>query len=141
MGDANYNRYLRSPEWREKRKIALANAKNRCQLCNRSKNLEVHHRTYERFEHELPEDLTVLCQECHQKFSNHQHQKKHKFHKPQKSQKKINWDAVDMIDREKANIIRQLSASPSHEFIKNRDYYKKYLRQLASSRKILLQGN
>ena len=137
MANADYNNYLRSPEWKERRKIALERAKHRCQLCNSAKHLEVHHRTYDRFKHELPEDLTVLCQNCHQKFSKHQHQYKHK---PKRGEKRINWDAVDLIDKEKASLYREMSSAPSHDFIKKRDYYKKYLRQLDSSRKLLMKG-
>jgi 5-methylcytosine-specific restriction endonuclease McrA len=40
----------------------------RCRICNRGADearLEVHHRTYENFGHELASDLTTLCSECH----------------------------------------------------------------------------
>lgn len=63
-----YEEYLKTPEWQERRKKALANAKHRCQVCNSKDNLNVHHRTYERLGEELPSDLTVLCYECHGLF-------------------------------------------------------------------------
>lgn len=64
----DYKAYIRSPEWRAKRQWALERAGHRCQLCNRSKDLEVHHRTYERLGAELPGDLIVLDHECHSVF-------------------------------------------------------------------------
>ena len=40
----------------------------KCQVCNESNDkvvLDAHHRTYERLGDELPEDITVLCRDCH----------------------------------------------------------------------------
>ncbi len=64
-----YEEYLQSPEWVKKRKKALRFAQYKCQLCNSSEHLNVHHRTYERRGHELMNDLTVLCSDCHSTFS------------------------------------------------------------------------
>jgi CRP-like cAMP-binding protein len=67
-----YQAYIHSPTWMAKRATALDAADHRCQVCNRAKHLDVHHRTYERFGGgELPGDLTVLCRVCHDLF--HQH--------------------------------------------------------------------
>lgn len=63
-----YNAYLRSQEWAKRRKAALKRAGHRCQVCNRTLDLCVHHRTYARFGHEDPSDLTVLCACCHNLF-------------------------------------------------------------------------
>lgn len=66
-----YYRYIQSQGWREKAEEAKARAGNRCQVCNRSRaevQLDAHHRTYERLGNELPEDITVLCRECHQLY-------------------------------------------------------------------------
>ena len=63
-----YLAYLKSPEWFEKRQQALAQANGRCQTCNASHGLQVHHRTYSNLFDEPLEDLTVLCSQCHQKF-------------------------------------------------------------------------
>ncbi len=60
-----YRDYLRSPEWRQKRQAAIAAAGGRCQYCNTTTNLEVHHRTYARIFHEELSDLTVMCDPCH----------------------------------------------------------------------------
>src|SRR3990167_6682566 len=63
-----YVDYLSSPEWRTRRNEALAAAGRRCKVCNTPKRLDVHHRTYGRFRHEAPGDLTVLCRACHDLF-------------------------------------------------------------------------
>lgn len=67
-----YRQYLGSVVWKERRAMALDRADNRCQICNLSADksvLDVHHRTYERLGFERPEDLTVLCRECHRLYS------------------------------------------------------------------------
>ena len=66
-----YQQYLQTPEWFARRTAALRRAGYRCQLCNRTGRLEVHHRTYERRGNESPEDLIVLCDECHRTFNAH----------------------------------------------------------------------
>lgn len=63
-----YAEYLKSPEWKKKRSIVLRMAGYRCQICNDSGLLNVHHRTYERLGCEWKADLLVLCQPCHETF-------------------------------------------------------------------------
>lgn len=74
----NYQEYIRSAEWREKADAAKERAGHRCQVCNTPDNmasLEAHHRTYERLGREADDDITVLCDECHDLFSrNHKMQ-------------------------------------------------------------------
>lgn len=65
-----YEDYLRTDAWKMRREQALRDAGNKCQLCYSPKYLDVHHKTYERRGHELPQDLTVLCRDCHAKFHN-----------------------------------------------------------------------
>ena len=65
---AEYRRYMESDKWKT---IALETkrlANFRCQLCNKEGILHVHHRTYERFGHELQSDLICLCEDCHNFF-------------------------------------------------------------------------
>lgn len=64
----NYREYIRSPEWRAKADAAKERAGHRCQLCNSDGQLDAHHRTYKRLGNEEPEDITVLCRDCHAKF-------------------------------------------------------------------------
>lgn len=63
-----YYEYLQSPEWDFLRKAKLREADHRCQLCNASKTLHVHHRTYDNVFHERLQDLIALCEDCHEKF-------------------------------------------------------------------------
>ena len=64
-----YEKYLRTEHWRERRKLALVEAHHCCQDCGRGPDengpLEVHHLTYARLFQERPEDLRVLCRDCH----------------------------------------------------------------------------
>jgi len=73
----NYFDYIKSNEWRIKAEEAKARAGNCCQVCNRSRaevQLDAHHRTYERLGNELPEDITVLCRDCHQLYEDKKRQ-------------------------------------------------------------------
>lgn len=65
--EVDYGEYINSPEWKAKAQEAKKRAGYKCQLCNGTKRLDVHHRTYERLGHELDSDLTVLCHKCHSK--------------------------------------------------------------------------
>ncbi|WP_158670666.1 hypothetical protein [Bradyrhizobium guangdongense] len=69
-----YQRYIASSAWRNNpaRLAELKASGMRCRICNASAQeaeLQVHHRTYERFQHELAEDLTTLCADCHFDFT------------------------------------------------------------------------
>lgn len=67
--DEEYRRYINSTQWKKKRQEAIDRAGNQCQVCGifgtRYTRLEIHHKTYERFGHERPDDLEVVCGECH----------------------------------------------------------------------------
>jgi len=62
-----YHAYLKTPEWKTIAARKIKQARGRCQLCNGSEFLSVHHRTYERIFKEQLTDLIVLCNECHKK--------------------------------------------------------------------------
>ena len=65
--------YLQTPEWTERADIMKEWFGYRCQGCNCHKSerqLEVHHRTYDRRGNENPKDLTVLCWKCHKQMEN-----------------------------------------------------------------------
>jgi len=63
-----YREYLKSEHWQGVRQQALRRAGYKCQLCNSSRPLQVHHRTYERRGCEWPEDVIALCADCHGQF-------------------------------------------------------------------------
>ena len=67
----DYPTYINSNAWIQKSEEAKRRAGYRCQVCNRSSReavLDAHHRTYERLGHERPEDITVLCRDCHELY-------------------------------------------------------------------------
>jgi len=65
-----YHEYLQSEKWDNIRRQKLAEANYKCQLCNASSSLSVHHRTYENVFNEQLSDLIALCDKCHKKFHN-----------------------------------------------------------------------
>lgn len=93
MTKAEYETYLRSEHWHETRLAAVERAEGRCQLCNTTKRLHVHHRTYIRLGCEAPGDLTVLCESCHHHF--HFGDGAKKKHSPAKNPKRVDWPAVE----------------------------------------------
>ena len=62
----NYPAYLRSPIWTFTALAAKERADWRCsRCCRKNRPLEVHHKTYDRLGRERPDDLVVLCEDCH----------------------------------------------------------------------------
>lgn len=62
----DYDAYLNTPEWHEKREKALARDRYLCQGCLERQAVHVHHLTYQRLFNELVCDLVSLCVDCHQ---------------------------------------------------------------------------
>lgn len=65
-----YKEYLRSYQWRSRRLDFLRFWSFRCCLCYSAKDVEVHHRTYERIGQEELTDCVVLCKRCHELHTN-----------------------------------------------------------------------
>lgn len=72
---SKYRKSLKNnPYWEEvKRKVRIRDG-HRCQMCGKTYNLEIHHKTYKIggvsiIGHELEclECLTTLCEDCHSK--------------------------------------------------------------------------
>jgi hypothetical protein len=63
----NYRKYLRSPEWREISKAVKERDNNKCQECEATKKLHVHHTTYDHIfdEWDHMHELVTLCSDCH----------------------------------------------------------------------------
>lgn len=62
---ANYEAYLRTPEWQAKRKAVLERDKHLCQGCLKARAIQAHHQTYVHLENELLFELISLCKPCH----------------------------------------------------------------------------
>ena len=62
----DYSKYIESSIWRDRSRAAMHRAHYRCNLCGATgKKLNTHHNTYDNLGNEKPEDLTVLCVDCH----------------------------------------------------------------------------
>ena len=60
-----YDDYLRSAEWRERRNLVLERAGGKCEGCARKRATRVHHLTYVHIRNELLFELVALCDVCH----------------------------------------------------------------------------
>jgi 5-methylcytosine-specific restriction endonuclease McrA len=65
MTRRDLDEYLQSPEWMVVRAEAIERAGHMCEQCGFTRKLQVHHVSYSRLGNELPEDLKVLCRQCH----------------------------------------------------------------------------
>lgn len=66
-----YNRYLKSPEWQEKRTLVLKRDKHLCQACLNAFATQVHHKSYQFVDltgSEPAFDLVAICTPCHDKI-------------------------------------------------------------------------
>lgn len=65
--NVKYVSYINSTEWRLKREEALEIHGRKCNRCNRTRNLQCHHKTYRRLGRENARtDLEILCLDCHE---------------------------------------------------------------------------
>lgn len=63
-----YVDYLRTPEWKQVRWVALHEGGHRCRLCPNMVGLDVHHpHGYECRGAETIADVVVLCRDCHER--------------------------------------------------------------------------
>jgi 5-methylcytosine-specific restriction endonuclease McrA len=61
-----YQQHISSPDWMLLKNQILAQRGNRCERCGQSRiSLELHHLHYRSLGNEQPEDVELLCQECH----------------------------------------------------------------------------
>ena len=65
---AEYQEYLKSKEWQETRRRVFKEYGYRCDQCGSTKNLHIHHITYENLGEEGISDLVPLCAECHKRL-------------------------------------------------------------------------
>lgn len=68
-----YDNYLRSPEWREKRKRVLRRANGECEGCGDNYAVQVHHLTYEHVGDEFLWELRAVCPACHERVHANTH--------------------------------------------------------------------
>jgi len=63
--DIPYQEYLHTEHWQIVRKLVLERADYQCATCKNAHNLRVHHLVYTNLWHEYENDVTVLCETCH----------------------------------------------------------------------------
>jgi predicted metal-binding protein len=63
-----YRAYIKSDKWKMFRSSILIARGGKCERCGCTKGLEIHHRTYKNFKNEKPQDVMVVCAECHDKI-------------------------------------------------------------------------
>lgn len=64
----DYQDYLKSPDWQQKRQTKLSrknNTKKRCAICGSTKDLHTHHLIYRNLYDVQQGDLRLLCKRCH----------------------------------------------------------------------------
>jgi len=64
----SYDHYLQSDEWKKLKETVLVRDNYKCAICGTSKNLNIHHITYERLYNENSIDLVTLCKYHHSKL-------------------------------------------------------------------------
>jgi 5-methylcytosine-specific restriction endonuclease McrA len=95
-----YREYLASLQWHAKREAALARSGGECQSCGARRDLEVHHKHYETFGHEQPDDLEVLCIPCHDRADDLRRNRNHRRAAMNTYAEKKYGDYCDSVDPE-----------------------------------------
>jgi len=65
---ADYDPYLRSPAWAQRRRLVLKRAGGVCEGCGERPPTQVHHLTYEHVGTEFLFELAAVCDECHDRL-------------------------------------------------------------------------
>lgn len=73
-----YNVYLQGDHWKNFREKTIKERK-KCEHCGTEKNLIVHHKSYLNLGSEKPEDVLVLCDDCHREVHEKAHSGKARF--------------------------------------------------------------
>ena len=63
-----YEAYLCSPEWADRRRLVMERERGNCQGCQSRRAVDVHHRTYAHCTDEFLFELVALCRQCHERL-------------------------------------------------------------------------
>lgn len=63
--DWDYELYLKSDEWKQRRQEYFSKNGSRCSICGSQHTIQLHHLNYKRLGYERDSDLICLCSECH----------------------------------------------------------------------------
>lgn len=61
-----YDKYLSSEAWHDRRALVLKRAHGVCEGCGLADATQVHHLTYDRVGREMLFDLVAMCNDCHE---------------------------------------------------------------------------
>lgn len=61
----DYNKYIKSKEWRDKRNELFTLKGKECEQCGSTHKINVHHISYDNLGNESLDDLQILCFQCH----------------------------------------------------------------------------
>jgi len=61
----NYQLYIKCRDWRRKCRRFKAAVGNKCEICESTVSVQVHHRHYRTLGRETQADVKVLCGDCH----------------------------------------------------------------------------
>lgn len=64
----NYDKYLKTEEWKRRRELVFKRDNNTCQACLVRPATQVHHLTYKRIFNEPLFDLVSICTACHKEI-------------------------------------------------------------------------
>jgi len=60
-----YEAYLKSDKWAQIKLDIIQIRGEKCERCGEKEELHLHHLTYKRLFAEMPEDLELICRDCH----------------------------------------------------------------------------
>jgi|688.fasta_scaffold1037602_2 5-methylcytosine-specific restriction endonuclease McrA len=107
--DDKYKSYLKSKEWFAIRESLFLARGKRCEKCLVTKNLHIHHLHYRNIYNEKPEDLLIVCRDCHNKIHNINPSTGKKI--LDKKSKKKKKKKTTLRERRKANILKEIQAN------------------------------
>ena len=61
----SYENYLQSSHWKATRLKMYRLRVPKCEICKSTKQLNIHHKTYNNLWRETADDLVILCKKCH----------------------------------------------------------------------------
>lgn len=65
MKKFNYEKYIRSSQWKNRRAIFFQRHDHSCSACTSKRKIHLHHKSYDRVGREPDRDLVALCEICH----------------------------------------------------------------------------
>ena len=98
MIDDKYKLYLNSKEWFSVKQNLFKLRGKKCEMCNSTDDIQVHHLHYDNIYMELPTDLLVVCKTCHRDI--------HGLNP--KSKKKKKKKKMTLKQRRKVNILKEI---------------------------------